>query len=408
MWAGPFATRFLGDTGADVIHIEGTTFPDAVRAIGPVDGERTFDRSPYFNEYNRSKRGIALDLQQPEGLAAFRALVAQADVVIENWSADVATRLGVSCEELRRINPRISMLQMPGFSQEPPESERVGFGPTIEQMGGLVSLQSYAGGPPHKSGISYGDPTAGTLAAGAVALALLHRERAGEGLHMVLRQRDNIIGLIGEFIVAESIGAAYPVREGNRDVDCAPHGVYRAADGAPRPLGAARGTSGETREEWLAVAVEDDAAWEALQSVVGDARLAAPRYATLAGRRAGEDAIDAAIAEWARAQDAGDAAERLQAAGVSAAPVLSPLMLVRDAHLAARGFYTTYDHPVAGRQRTTHPVWRLRRRALLPLRAAPCFGEHNAEVLRDVAGYDETQVGALEAAHVIADAPLPV
>jgi crotonobetainyl-CoA:carnitine CoA-transferase CaiB-like acyl-CoA transferase len=406
VWAGPYATRFLADMGADVVHIEGPTFADAVRGLGRGDDPRSFNKSAYFNEYNRNKRGLSLDLQRPEGVEAFRRMVREADVVIENWSVGVAERLGVGYEELRAINPRIVMVQMPGFGQTGAEAERVGFGPTIEQMGGLVALQGYEGGPPHKSGISYGDPTGGIMAAAVTALALLRREESGEGGHAVVRQRDNIIGLIGEYMLAESIGRPLPVRIGNRHPDHAPHNAYRTRDDGDRwQLDMLGNPLQEFTETWLAVAVESDEDWAALRTVMGDPRLDDPGYATIEGRRAAENAIDAAIGEWARDRASDEAAAELQAGGVSASPVLTPLMLTRDEHLNARGFYTTYDHPEAGEQSTTRPVWRLASRPFEGVGPAPCFGEHNVPVLRDLAGYDDEQIAALVEARVVTDAP---
>jgi len=407
VWAGPFGARFFGDMGADVIHVEGPTFPDAVRGIGRTDDPRVFNKSAYFNEYNRNKRGLGLDLQTEEGRAAFRRLVPHADVVIENWSVGVAERLGLSYDELRALKSDIVFVQMPGFSQAPPESERVGFGPTIEQMGGLVALQGYEGGEPHKSGISYGDPTAGIVAAGATALALLHRERTGKGSHVVVAQRDNIIGLIGEYIVAESLGVAVPTRIGDHDPDFAPHNVYRTRDDSGRMQADLLGNPiREFNETFLAIAVDSDEAWQALRSVVGDPRLDDPSFATVAGRRAGEAAIDEALAEWARDREPSATAAALQAVGVSAMPVLTPLMIFRDAHLHARGFFPVVEHAEAGAMPTALPVWRLQHRPLPAIRPAPCFGEHNTEILRDLAGYDAAAIAGLRERNVIADAPL--
>ncbi len=278
VWAGPYATRFLADMGADVIHIEGPQFPDAVRAASRDATSRGYNKSAYFNEYNRNKRGMALDLRQPQGLDAFKRMVSHADVVVENWSAGVAEDLGIGYDALRAINPRIIMVQMPAFSLDEPESTRVGFGPSIEQMGGLVALQGYEGGPPHKSGISYGDPVGGTVAAGAIALALLRRERSGAGLRVVLSQRDNVIGLIGEFIVAESVGCPLPVRQSNRDADFVPHNVYRAADDTGRAQLSVAGVPViEYADTWVAIAVDSESAWEALCKVIDDERLSAGR-----------------------------------------------------------------------------------------------------------------------------------
>lgn len=407
VWAGPYAARFFADMGADVIHIEGPAFPDAVRGVGRGPDPRSFNKAPYFNEYNRNKRGLALDLHRPEGIEAFQRLVPHADVVIENWSVGVADRLGIGFADLQAINPRVSLVQMPGFAQQGPEAERVGFGPTIEQMGGLVALQGYEGGPPHKSGISYGDPTGGITAAGATAAALLQREATGRGVHVVVSQRDNILGMVGEFMVAESAGLPYPVRQGNRDIDCVPHGVYRTADDSGRMQGDILGrVIGEFHDTWIAIAVDSDVAWGALREVIDDRRLDDPAYTTLAGRRAHEAAIDAVIEEWARARDPHVEAARLQAAGVAASAVMSPLMLVRDAHLAARGFFPTTVHPEAGEHTVTHPVWRWRHRPQPPVQPAPCFGEHNRAVLRALGGYTDAEVDAFEASGVIATVPL--
>ncbi len=407
IWAGPYATRFFADMGADVIHIEGPRFPDGVRGVGRGDDPRSYNKAPYFNEYNRSKRGMALDLQKPAGIEAFRRLVAHADVVIENWSVGVAERLGLGFDDLQRINPRVVLVQMPGFGQTGPEAERVGFGPTIEQMGGLVALQGYEGGPPHKSGISYGDPTGGIAAAGATALALWQRERTGQGSHVVVTQRDNIVGFIGEFLLAEALGHPLPVRIGNRDSDMAPHGVYRARDDAGRIQADILGNPiGEFHDTWLAIAVDSDAAWQALRAVVADPRLDRPEYDSAAGRHAAAGDIDAVLGEWARGLEAWDAARRLQAKRVSAMPVLSPLMLVRDEHLAARAFFPSYTHPEAGTHLTSRPVWRLANRPFEAVRPAPCFGEHNASILHELGGYSDAEIEALRAAEVIADAPL--
>ncbi|MEZ4501355.1 MAG: CoA transferase [Dehalococcoidia bacterium] len=406
VWAGPYAARFFGDMGADVIHIEGPSFPDAVRGVGRGDDPRQFNKAPYFNEYNRNKRGLALDLQRPEGIEAFRRLVRTADVVIENWSVGVAERLGIGYEDLKAINPRVVLVQMPGFGKTGPEASRVGFGPTIEQTGGLVALQGYEDGPPHKSGISYGDPTGGIAAAGATALALLRREQTGEGCAVMIAQRDNIIGMVGEYMAAESAGHPLPMRIGSRDPEMAPHNVYRGKDSAPRVQADILGNPiGEFVDTWLAIAVDTDEAWTALRSVVADARLDDPAYASTEGRKANEAAIDAVLEAWSATLDPEDAAARLQAAGVSAMPVLSPLMLTRDAHLEARGYYPTYDHPEAGVQRSARPVWRLARRPFTGMRPAPCFGEHNVEVLRDLAGYSAAEIEALAASGVIADVP---
>ena len=406
VWAGPYATRLLADMGADVIHIEGPAFPDAVRGVGRGGDPEAHNKSVYFNEYNRNKRGLVLDLHRPEGIAAFKRLVPHADVVLENWSVGVAERLGMGYDDLRALNPGIVFVQMPAFGKTGPEAERVGFGPSIEQMGGLVSLQGYEGGPPHRSGISYGDPNAGILAAGAVALALHRRQRTGEGGHVVLRQRDNLAGMVGEYMVAESLGVEIPPRMGNRDPLFAPQGAYRCKDDEGRIIGDIMGEEiGRVSDNWVAISIDSDASWAAFVDVLGDARLRAPGLETVEGRRANHDAIDEAITDWTRTREASAVAATLQSAGVSAVPVLSPLQVVQDPHLNARDTFPTVEHPVAGTHRTMRPVWRLRDRPFTGAKAAPAFGQHNREVLSELGGYCDAELDRMESEGILATVP---
>jgi crotonobetainyl-CoA:carnitine CoA-transferase CaiB-like acyl-CoA transferase len=291
---------------------------------------------------------------------------------------------------------------MPGFGHTGPDAERVGFGPTIEQMGGLVALQGYEGGPPHRSGISYGDPVAGTVAAGAVAMALLARERTGEGSYGVVAQRDAICALIAEYVAAEALGHPLPVRMGNRDASWAPHNVYQAPDSAPRPMRAtlAGPPLVEFTDRWLAIAVDSDDAWRGLKRVLDDARLERPEWETAAGRLAGQEEIDAIIAGWARERDPDEAAAALQAAGVAADSVLTCLLAGSDPHLLAREAFLPYVHPDGGTGRTTRPPWRMWRRPATTVRPAPRFGEHSAEVLARVAGYSAAELDEIAAQQV--------
>ena len=216
-----------------------------------------------------------------------------------------------------------------------------------------------------------------------------------------------MIGLIGEYVLAESIARPLPVRIGNRDPQFAPHNVYRTQDSAGRELrDFDDNLIGELHETWLAVAVDSDDAWRALRSVIVGRRLDDVGYGTAEGCLAAVDEIDAAIGEWAAGREPNEAAAELQAAGASAAPVLSPLMLVHDEHLAGRGFYPSYDHADAGRCLTTRPVWRLARRPFEGVRPAPRFGEHNRELLSRLAGYSDAEIDALERDGVIAGEPL--
>lgn len=398
VWAGPYGTRHLADMGAEVIKVEGPSQADPVRTMAGARSVPEINQSHYFNEYNRNKLGISLDIKQPQGLEALRGLIATADVFIENWSSGVAERIGLGYEAVKAIKPDIVYVSMPGFGHHGPDSERIGFGPTIEQMGGLVALQGYEGGPPHRSGISYGDPIAGTIAAGAVAMGLWRREQTGESVYAVVPQRDAICSLVGEYVIAEALGHPLPTRIGSRDAEWAPHGVYPTTPSAPRP-GALPGV--EHTETWLAIAVDSEEAWRSFKRTLADSRLDAPEFATMELRHANQDRLDAVIAEWTQGREMYAAAAQLQAAGVAASPVISPLLMTRDEQMLAREAFLPYTHPATGSGRTVRPAWRMQRRPSTTARPAPCFGEHTAEVLTRVLGYTGEQIEQLQQRQVV-------
>ncbi len=409
VWAGPYGTRFLADMGAEVIKVEGPSFADPIRTMGGARSAPEINQSHYFNEYNRNKAGVSLDIKHPEGMDALKRLIAKSDVFIENWSSGVADRLGLGYVDVKALNPRIIYVSMPGFGHKGRDADRIGFGPTIEQMGGLVALQGYEGGPPHRSGISYGDPISGTVAAGAIAMMLHHRERTGESCYAVIPQRDAIVLLMAEFVIAEALGHPLPVRMGSHDAEWAPHNIYPAADTAPRPvrMAASRPALAEFTDGWLTIAVDSEAAWQGLKRVIADPELDDPAFATMADRHANQDALDAIITAWSVTRDALDSATQLQAAGVAACPVLTPLLLTRDEQMLGRNSFLPCNHPETGEGHVAASPWRMKRRPQPPVKPAPRFGEHSREVLARVAGYSETDLDRFAATMVTTDDLIP-
>ncbi len=411
VWAGPYGTRLLADMGAEVIKVEAVNFYDQLRNLGflPPDTERRWNKSAYFNHNNRKKFGCTLDLATPRGRALFLELVKTADVVVENYRAEVLDRLGLGYEVLRAVRPDIILVSMPGHGKDGPERDYVAYGTNIEQLAGLVALTGYVGGPPHASGISYGDPIAGTAMAGAVALALLHRARTGRGQYVELAQREVLTALLGEFIVGYGLTGRQPAPQGNRHPLHAPHGVYPARapgelwnDGAP---GAALAQPAP-REPWIAIACETDAQFAALCAVMGRPELAHdPRFATAAARKAHEEDLDRLIAAWTADQDKGELFHRLQAAGVPCGPVLNPAEVFCDPHLRARGFFEWATHPEAGTWDMEGPIYRLSRTPAHIRINAPCFGEHNGWVLAHLLGLPAEELTALAAAGIIGTVP---
>ena len=383
-WAGPYATRLLADMGAEVIKIEAVENWDLLRTFTgqPPSMDRGWDKSPYFNHVNRNKYGCALDLSKPRGRDLFLRLAAMSDVVIDNFRAAVMESLGLAYDALREANDQLIVIAMPSHGQSGPEREFVAYGTNAEQLSGLCSLTGYAAGPPQKTGISYGDPVAGTAAAGAIALALWERRRTGRGQYIEVAQREIMTNMIGEYVLAYAMSGRQPDRRGNRHSSMAPHGCYPC--------------SGDDR--WLAIACETDAQFAALCRVIGRPALAADeRFADVVARYRHQDELDGVIAAWTGGQDRDRAAEALQADGVPAAPVLSVPDVLADEHLRARGFFELVSHPIAGAWEMEGPHWRMSESPGHVRLPAPAFAEHNDYVFRELLGLSADEVAALEA-----------
>jgi crotonobetainyl-CoA:carnitine CoA-transferase CaiB-like acyl-CoA transferase len=399
-WAGPYATRLLADMGAEVIKIESVGSWDLLRTFTgqPPTVERVWDRSPYFNHINRNKYGCALDLAKEEGRALFLRLVETADVVIENFRAEVMDNLGLPYETLSAANPQLIVVSMPAHGKDGPERDFIAFGTNVEQLSGLCSLSGYPGGPPQKTGISYGDPVAGVAAAGAVCLALWDRRRTGRGQYIEVAQREALTGLIGEQIVGFSMTGLEPPRRGNRHTSMAPHGCYPC-----------RG-----EDEWLTIACEDDDQFAALCEAVGRPDLTSdPRFADVVSRYGNQEALADEIAAWAAGRTKEEAAAALQAVGVPASPVLSVPELMTDPHLRERGqtparpggFFESVSHSVAGEWEIEGPHWRMSESPAHVRLPPPAFGEHNAYVFGELLGLSESEIVALNEHGVTGSVP---
>jgi crotonobetainyl-CoA:carnitine CoA-transferase CaiB-like acyl-CoA transferase len=392
VWAGPYATRLLGDLGAEVIKIESPNNPDLLRALSlmPPDTERPWNKSAYFNHNNRDKLGCVLDLASDKGKDILLRLVATSDVVIENYRAEVMDKLGLGYDVLKQAREDIIMVSMPGHGKDGPERDYVAYGTNVEQLAGLVSLSGYIDGPPQKSGISYGDPVAGTAAAGAVIMALIARKRTGKGQYIEFAQRETLTGHIGEYVVGYSITGEVPPRIGNRHPFYSPHGCYAAAGD----------------DQWVTIACRTDAEFAALCDAMGQPGLAHDdRFREAHTRYRNQDAMDAIIADWTRGQDRFAVFNQLTRAGVPSGPVLGHVDLYKDPHLRERGFFQRVRHQDAGSWDMEAPVYRFAGRPMSIRCNAPLFGEHNRYVFADILSMPETEIQELYNHGITADEP---
>ncbi len=397
IWAGPLATRILGDLGADVIKVEapfargpaGVTPAVAAVFLNGDPGERPWNRQSVFNKLNRNKRGVALDLKTERGRAILLELVADADVVIENFSARAMPSLGLDYDALQGANERLIYLTMPGYGASGPYRDWVALGPSLEPMTGLTSQMGYSDEEPRVTSVALPDAVGGVSAAAAILTALQRREETGRGAFVDLSQQEGVIAYLGEAIVEQQLTGQVAPRIGNRHRDFVPHGIYRCA--------------GE--DDWIALGVRTDEEWHALASFAAGGWAQDARFADARARRTQEDALDAAIEVWTSGFDKIELALALQQRGVAAAPVLNAPELLADEHLDARGYFTHLGG--IDIEPLTYPgnpvlVDGERERDWV---GAPGLGQHNTEVLSELLGLSEDEIAALYESGVIADRP---
>lgn len=383
-WAGPLAARTAADFGARVIKVESAVYPDWWRGANFTEEfyrERLYEKNSNFNLMNRNKQGITLDLSRAEGRQLLLQLVAQADAVIENYSAEVLPKLGLDYAALRQVNERLVMVSMPAFGIGNAWSDTRAYGGTLEQATGLPLYTGHADGPPAMTSYAYGDPVGGLNAGAALLLALHVQRETGRGMHLNLSQVEAMLPMAAPFIVQQSVHGAVPTRQGNRHPLHAPHGCWRCA-----------GT-----DDWIVASVRDDRQWQALCRVLDRPDLAADgSLAHAVGRRARQQQLDDAIAAWAAMRSADAAMQQLQQAGVSAGAVRSIPQLLADAHLNARGFWQRLERAHVGSYLSASTPYRQDGRPLPIRQVAPTLGEHTDQVLGELLGLVPTQLDALE------------
>ena len=390
VWAGPYCGTLLAMLGAEVIKVESKRRLDFFRryVIWPLADAAPQEQSPnesmMFNAVNLSKLGVAVNIGRPEGIDLVRRLVGVSDVVVENMRPGTMSRMGLSYETLREINPGIILLSSSARGGSGPESHYAGYASVNHAVGGGTYITGHPDGP---LGHAIGDVDLMNATAGAFAIiaALYHREETGEGQFIDLSQCEGVTSLIGEVLLDYQMTGRIPGRKGNSDELMAPHNVYPCW-GVDR---------------WLAIAVETDEEFAALARVMEKPELADdPRFATAAARKRNEADLDAIISEWTRLRDRDLMACQLGEAGVAAAPSRDARDLMRDPHLRARGVFVELDHPETGPRDFVGLPWRMS--GCQPaLKRPPLLGEHNDYVFGELLGLDEAEIARLKESGII-------
>jgi crotonobetainyl-CoA:carnitine CoA-transferase CaiB-like acyl-CoA transferase len=371
--AGPYCTMVLGDLGADVIKVEPPGEGDHSRHWGPpfIEGE-----SSYFLSVNRNKRSVALDLKSDQGRCAAQDLAAASDVLVENFKPGTAARLGLGYEELSATNRRLVYASISGFGQSKPTL--AGYDQIVQGTAGLMSITGMPDGPPIKLGVPIGDISAGMFAAHAILAALYERERSGHGRRIDVALNDSVLALLTFQAGRYFATGEPPRREGNHHPTIAPYGTFATADG------------------FINLAVGSDDQFRRFCEAIGAAALAADkRFASNRERQHHRPELAEAIEGRLRERSTAAWLPEMEKAGVPAGPIHDLAQAFADPMAVERGMRVELEHPSAGPISVTGVPWKLDHDAALIRRPPPRLGEHTAEVLLEVAGYDRERIRAL-------------
>lgn len=326
--AGPWCGQLLADLGAEVVKVERPGAGDDTRHWGPPflhDADGANRDAAYFHAANRGKRSVAIDIATPHGQAEVRALVADADVVIENYKVGGLARYGLDHAALSAVRPGLITCSITGFGQTGPYAHRAGYDFIIQAMGGSMSLTGEPDGPPQKSGVAYADIFTGVYSAVAILAALRHRDATGSGAHIDMALMDTQVAVLANQAMNWMASGAVPGRMGNGHANLVPYQAFETCDGA------------------LIIAVGNDAQFARLCGVLDLALHRNARFATnparVQHRSALIAAVQAAVGTWTKAA----LYEALEVAGIPAGPINAVNEVFADAQVVARGMAIERD-----------------------------------------------------------------
>ena len=379
--SGPYCTMLLADMGARVIKIEQPGRGDDTRAWGPpfVHGE-----SAYFLSINRNKESVTLDFKQSAGRALLDRLIAQADVLVENFRPGTMERAGLDYDTLAARQPSLVYCSISGFGQDGPKRDRPGYDAVVQAEGGLMSITGAADGPPYRLGVAIADLVAGLLAAQGVTLALFARERSGRGQRVDIGMLDGVAALLSyQAGIFFATGDA-PPRMGNRHPTIVPYETFEASDGE------------------FVLAVGTDEQFKRFCGVAGLAPLAADeRFATNPGRVRNYDVLRSQLAATLRCRSRAEWIDALTTAGVPCGSVRDVREVLTDPHLEARRMIEVVEHAAAGTVRVLGVPIKLSDTPGRVRTAPPTLGQHTEAVLSRDLGLAGHEIETLRSRGVI-------
>ena len=377
--SGPFCTSLLADMGAEVIKIETPGEGDPVRAQGVIrDG-----LSWYFANYNRNKKSVTLDLYSEEGKAVLRRLIAECDVIVENYRPGVMQKMGLGDEELKALKPDIIHCSINGFGTTGPYRDRPAFDFIAQAMSGFMSLNGAENQPPMRAGPPISDLVAGMNGALGIVAALLRRERTGQGDSVSVSLLGSMIGLLSFQASNYFADGRLPARTGNDHGIASPYGLFETADGQ------------------VAIAPSNDVVYHKLLDALEVSELRAdPRFATNADRMRNRAAITEAIQTRTRQHTSAHWIERLNRFGVPCGQVLNLQEVFEDPQVQDQRMAIDVSHGGHGDVRMLGFPIKFAQAEARPVQPAPALGADTRDVLRQF-GFAQDDIDGLQERGVI-------
>jgi benzylsuccinate CoA-transferase BbsF subunit len=377
---GPMTIRYLSDQGATVVKVESANHPGPLRQSPPYkDGKSGINSSAYFAAQNTNKMSFGVNLSRPEGLEITKKLIKWADVVAESFAPGVMENLGLSYEEMKKINPNIIFIRMNMLGAAGPRTSARGYGFQLVAYSGFTYITGWPDRVPAQPFGPYTDWVAPRFAASALLMALIHRQRTGEGAYIDLSQHEAGIQFLIPILLERQLNGRNRERAGNLHPYYCPHGVYPC----------------KGKERWVAISITNDEQWKAFSGITDEHWIDNKEFASSLGRKQNEETLDSLVSRWTRERPPEEIVSMLQEQGIPAGVVQNSRDLVNDPQLAHRQAIWYLEHETVGKHAVFGQGFILSKNPPPPPKAAPRLGEHTYHICKEILEMPDEEIATL-------------